>query len=79
MRAETGPMEFKNDWRGVFIRGDNALLIYVPLLKRLMERLNTNEVVDNINLGGLIEILSLADQDRDTNVQKMELFQDCIE
>lgn len=25
-RPETGPMQFGNDWPGVFIRGDNALL-----------------------------------------------------
>lgn len=24
MRAETGPMQFPDDWPGVFIRGDNA-------------------------------------------------------
>lgn len=24
-RAETGPMQFSNDWPGVFIRGDNAM------------------------------------------------------
>ena len=24
-RAETGPMQFGDDWPGVFIRGDNAL------------------------------------------------------
>ena len=24
MRAETGAMKFGDDWRGVFIRGDNA-------------------------------------------------------
>jgi len=24
LRPETGPMCFESDWRGVFIRGDNA-------------------------------------------------------
>lgn len=31
-RPETGPMVFGNDWPGIFIRGDNALMGYVPPL-----------------------------------------------
>lgn len=28
-RPETGPMQFGNDWPGVFIRGDNALVFAI--------------------------------------------------
>ena len=30
-RAETGPMQFGDDWRGVFIRGDNACYLAMQL------------------------------------------------
>lgn len=30
-RAETGPMQFGDDWPGVFIRGDNALALSINL------------------------------------------------
>lgn len=30
-RPETGGMRFGDDWRGVFIRGDNALHYYLTL------------------------------------------------
>jgi hypothetical protein len=32
LRPETGPMCFEGDWRGVFIRGDNAFG-YITVLK----------------------------------------------
>ena len=31
-RPETGPMQFGDDWPGVFIRGDNALFFAVAVL-----------------------------------------------
>ena len=37
MRAETGRMEFEGDWTGVFIRGDNALMLYAPALQSLLD------------------------------------------
>ena len=30
-RPETGGMKFGDDWRGVFIRGDNAIHFYLTL------------------------------------------------
>jgi hypothetical protein len=35
-RIETGPLQCGDDWPGVFIRGDNALMGYAPALDRLL-------------------------------------------
>lgn len=34
-RVETGPIQFGDDWPGVFIRGDNAL-VYAHILEQLL-------------------------------------------
>jgi len=38
-RCETGPVEFRNDWPGVFIRGDNSLnfAMYVEEAVKVIE------------------------------------------
>jgi hypothetical protein len=36
MRAETGAMRFAGDWPGLFIRGDEALMGYVPSLAQVL-------------------------------------------
>jgi len=38
MRPETGTMQFEGDWRGVFIRGDNAFA-YAMALKLMRDQL----------------------------------------
>lgn len=35
-RVESGPIQFGNDWPGVFLRGDNALF-YAMALKKMLE------------------------------------------
>lgn len=35
-RAETGPMQFRDDWPGVFIRGDNAFAMAMALEQALL-------------------------------------------
>lgn len=37
-RLETGTLCAEGDWPGVFIRGDNALLLYIPALERVLWR-----------------------------------------
>ncbi|MBO9441412.1 hypothetical protein J7363_04860 [Phaeobacter italicus] len=36
-RLETGKIQEGDDWPGVFIRGDNALMAYAPALSALIE------------------------------------------
>lgn len=32
-RVETGPVQFGDDWPGIFIRGDDAWWLLVPILR----------------------------------------------
>jgi hypothetical protein len=83
MRAETGPMEFEDDWRGVFIRGDNALLRYIPMLKSLRDKLEHDDTfqgaMDILCLDDLIGVLASANHHQDNkDVQKMKRFENCV-
>jgi hypothetical protein len=57
-RPGTGPMQFGDDWPGVFIRGDDALG-YALALRRAVERLAGVECssVDVARLADMIELL----------------------
>lgn len=80
MRPETGLMQFENDWRGVFIRGDSALMRYLPMLQILRTNLSKEdkEVLSSIGLDDLIDLLSSANHhSNDETVQMMKIFKDC--
>lgn len=78
MRPETGPMQFDEDWCGIFIRGDNALMSYVPLLKKLRNKTNLeDDVFAEMELNDLINILESANQFQEKSVQLMKPFNDC--
>ncbi len=49
-RPETGPMQFGDDWPGVFIRGDNALAFSHAIIITL----------DRASKGDLLDYLSVA-------------------
>lgn len=57
-RPETGPMQFGDDWPGVFIRGDNALA-YSLSAGRAVEALrqNPNYQIEAAMLAGLMRVL----------------------
>ena len=50
-RVESGPIQFNQDWPGLFIRGDNAFYLSV-CLKSLIDLIDENrmQVVDQIPL-----------------------------
>jgi hypothetical protein len=57
-RPETGPMQFGDDWCGIFIRGDNAFF-YANALKNFLESKNAqNDIFTRIQLEGLVELLA---------------------
>lgn len=56
-RPETGPMQFGDDWPGIFIRGDNALMGYAPAVYRAMQALPESEWMTRAQLSGLLETL----------------------
>lgn len=61
-RMATGPVQFGDDWPGVFIRGDNASW-YALQLRLLLPRLDPSE---QIGLSGLLSALEGSDLTRRT-------------
>lgn len=80
MRPETGPMEFEEDWRGIFIRGDHALMSFIPALRMLRSMSKENQVIfESLGLDGLIDLLSSANHhDKNVEVQEMKSFERCL-
>lgn len=60
-RPETGPMQFGEDWPGVFIRGDHAMH-YASHLRMLLDGTIKPEEVKNfsnaVGLHGLLDLLT---------------------
>lgn len=80
MRVETGPMQFDEDWKGIFIRGDNALMYYLPILQYVKEKLKDDDnILQMLGINNLIELFQHADQfSNDENLQLMKKFEDCV-
>jgi hypothetical protein len=62
-RPETGPMQFGNDWPGVFIRGDHALAAAAHLERaiKLVEKMSSAYWPTMSVLTGLLEELKSCD------------------
>lgn len=77
-RPETGPMEFEDDWRGIFIRGDHALMSFVPFLMMLRERLDENDVMYTYQIDQMISLFQSANHHGpEEGLQKMKSFNQC--
>ena len=74
-RPETGPMQFDDDWPGLFIRGDNAHY-YALALSRLMDG-DTDVLTVEAPLRGLLELLRGTHARSGVPQQKMKAFVDC--
>lgn len=55
-RPETGPMQFGDDWPGVFIRGDNALF-FAQAVEQALTRTPKDAWAELALLKGIAEIL----------------------
>ena len=55
-RMETGPIQFGEDWPGIFIRGDNAFG-YIMDLRSIKESLPTNDF-NHLHIDHLINLLA---------------------
>lgn len=60
-RIETGPVQFGDDWPGVFIRGDNAMYFATLLNQQLAGR---GTALTTATLRGLVETLAACDTGR---------------
>lgn len=84
MRAESVPMEFSGDWRGVFIRGDQAFGYKMGLesmLQVLMEKAADDPrfFIAKREIKELIELLDETKQDNNkTPVQVMKPYEQCL-
>jgi len=55
-RVETGPIQFGNDWPGVFIRGDEALY-FARVLESHMNDKEPEQFFEQPVLSGLVDTL----------------------
>lgn len=60
MRLETGVFQPANDWPGIFIRGDNALMLYLPALKQAVAILRQSESTNGFYIGPSAALERLA-------------------
>lgn len=69
-RPETGPMQFGDDWPGVFIRGDNAKAILIALQHLRQQVKEAGVTEDAIMIKGrldhLVGLLSSCHTHHDT-------------
>ena len=81
-RAETGKMQFGNDWSGVFIRGDNALMRYLPILMRISDLQKAGKInigaIEFAPINDFINLLRSADQLSGGEIQMLKEFDDCL-
>lgn len=69
-RVETGPLQVGNDWPGVFIRGDNAMMGFAPHLAALIE--GRAEPLQIMMCQNLLKILMGADAR--TNADRLQIL-----
>ena len=75
-RAESGPMQFGDDWCGVFIRGDNAMY-YSMILKSLLNgEITSSDIISKMVLQGLVDELS-ACLGNPESADKLKDYKDC--
>lgn len=59
-RVDSGVVQFGDDWPGLFLRGDRALLM-AQVLTRVFERLpSTNDVMSEFDRGAILGLASLC-------------------
>lgn len=75
MRAETGRMQFGDDWDGVFIRGDNFAGLILNL-KEVLEKSKASPLV-KAQVKAYLGLFS-EPQEGPSPIQKMKPFEECL-
>lgn len=76
-RPETGPMKFGDDWRGIFIRGDNAGY-YALVLEHIETLIPDGDFINRGVVHGLRMTLCGADERYESKeTQIMKSFDEC--
>jgi len=78
-RAETGPVQFGDDWPGVFIRGDNAHH-YALIIERLLQAIGQGfqESIDRTVLQDLAQMLRGSSINSSAAKVQLRPFGECI-
>lgn len=79
-------MKFGEDWRGIFIRGDNALAEAQTIRQALHlwtvtsgeKEPSHHERILRIYLGGLIGLLESADERQPADTQHLKPYAECV-
>lgn len=58
-RVETGPLQVNDDWPGIFIRGDSALMGFAPALSAVLE--GSDSPIDHSICKELLHLLQSCD------------------
>lgn len=81
-RPETGPMQFGDDWTGVFLRGDYAgpMSFY---LSTALERIKAARVLDPMEVLQLEDLCSTLANSNEfgerLGLQRLKPFDECVE
>ncbi len=72
-------MKFGDDWPGVFIRGDNALMSYAPALRRLLDGTGNalTRVFDDATLRDLLRDIE-ACESPSADAQRCRAWAECV-
>jgi hypothetical protein len=73
-RAETGVMQFEDDWPGVFIRGDNAFYFAMCLRNVYNKLIPLTDPITLCGIQGLLSLLENSDIRTNPNPQKAHLL-----
>ena len=71
-RAETGVMEFENDYPGVFIRGDNAAY-FAMSLRNVLDN-STTDPLSQMIVHGMLSLLESSDIRTNPTPQRARLL-----
>lgn len=80
MRAETGAVQFGDDWPGVFLRGDDALY-YAHCLSNFLRELDTRDVLARRAVEQFVNTLCSAQTSGSAapaGCQVLHAFEDCV-
>lgn len=73
-RPETGPMQFGDDWRGIFIRGDTAGWMAMKLKSLLDDSGGWLDAVEMAEMWSLQSLLASSDHHAEANVQRVKAW-----
>lgn len=80
-RPETGPMQFGDDWTGVFLRGDYAgpMAFMLQMLLDRAEKAGIIGAIEAAPLRGLAaDIASCDERGERHGLQRMRPFDECV-